>query len=111
MARWAGEVGFKLSVEKDAVEYPGVYINSIEPHFYYGEKLQDYAKQRRGSQIIDDIDISTIISFVADPFAYQNYMHIVYVVVNGAKWKVVNVDANSYPRLRLTIGGLYNAAT
>ena len=111
MPRWAGKVGYKMVVEKDPENHPGVWSNQIEEHQYFGDKLQDYVKQRSYSRVVDDIDMSTIISFVGDPFAYKNYMHIVYVEVNGAKWRVINVDANSPPRLRLTIGGLYNAAT
>ena len=44
---------------------------------------------------------------VADPFARENFHRMRYVVFMGAKWKISKVEVG-YPRLILTIGGLYN---
>jgi len=55
----------------------------------------------------DDISISNQISIIADPFANNNFHAMKYVVFMGAKWKVSEVTVE-YPRLILSIGGLYN---
>ncbi|MCM1224006.1 MAG: hypothetical protein NC548_57095, partial [Lachnospiraceae bacterium] len=55
----------------------------------------------------DDISIANEISIVADPFANENFYSMRYVVFRGAKWKISNVEVQ-YPRLILTIGGVYN---
>ena len=51
--------------------------------------------------------ISNLISIIADPYAYKSFHSMRYVEFMGNKWKVANVEIQ-YPRLILTIGGLYN---
>ena len=52
-------------------------------------------------------DVANEISIVADPFARENFHRMRYVVFMGAKWKITKVEVG-YPRLILTIGGLYH---
>ena len=59
------------------------------------------------NQVLDDIQINTRIEIVADPFAYANFAHIRYVEIWGQKWKVTGADPSNYPRIALTVGGLY----
>lgn len=54
------------------------------------------------------ISISEEISIVADPYAQRHYTEIRWVEFDGSKWRVTGVTVN-YPRLILTLGGLYNA--
>jgi hypothetical protein len=51
--------------------------------------------------------INNQISIVADPFANQNFHSMKYVEFMGTRWKITNVDVQ-YPRLILTMGGVYN---
>lgn len=60
-----------------------------------------------GETLNDDINIANEISIVADPFARKNFHKMRYVAYMGAKWKISKVEVG-YPRLILTIGGLYN---
>ena len=48
---------------------------------------------------------------VADPYAYQNCKDMVYVEIRGTKWKVSDIDMSQYPRLILSIGGVWNENT
>ena len=61
----------------------------------------------RMDKLNDDVNISNEISIVADPFAYQNFHAMRYVEFMGAKWKISSVEVQ-YPRLILTVGGVYN---
>lgn len=103
MAKFYGSIGFAETVETA----PGIWDEQITERFYSG----DLEKISRGLQssdsVNDNINISNIISIIADPFAEQNLYAIRYVKFGGAKWKITNVDVQ-YPRLKLTIGGLYN---
>ena len=63
---------------------------------------------QNADQLNDNINIANEISIVADPYANGNFYAMRYVVFMGAKWKITNVRV-AYPRLILTIGGIYNA--
>ena len=49
------------------------------------------------------------ISLVADPYARENFHMIRYACFMGTRWEVTSVEVQ-YPRLVLTLGGVYNAA-
>ena len=55
----------------------------------------------------DDITLQNEISILADPYAMQNFQYIRAVEVMGTLWKVTAVDVQ-YPRLSLSVGGVYN---
>ena len=103
MARWYGNVGFAISVKTA----PGVWQESTEEHPYSGDKLSWRSSYQNSGQVIDDIKIDFTIEIIADPFAYKNFAHIRYVEYLGQKWKVTAADPTNYPRIALTVGGLY----
>ena len=51
--------------------------------------------------------ISNDISILSVPYAVNNFHSMRYIEFMGAKWKVSDVEVQ-YPRLLLTLGGLYN---
>ena len=55
----------------------------------------------------DNVNLANELSIVADPYANEHFFAMRYVELMGAKWKITNVDVQ-YPRLILTIGGVYN---
>lgn len=103
MAKFYGSIGFAKTVETE----PGIWEEDIIENKYYGDVLQNTRRLQNSESTNDDIDISNRISIVADPYANQNFHVMRYVEFMGAKWKVSNVDVQ-YPRLILTIGGVYN---
>lgn len=105
MAKFCGKVGFVQTVET----FPGsgVYEERATERFYYGDLLQNTRRLQSSDKVNDDINISNEISIVADPYIRENFHSMRYVVFMGSKWKVSNVDVQ-YPRLNLTLGGLYN---
>ena len=103
MAKFYGAIGFAEMVESAL----GVWSEDIVDHYYYGDLIRNSRRLQSGDQVNDDINVTNEISIVADPYANQNFHKIRYAVFMGAKWKVSNVDVQ-YPRLILTLGGVYN---
>ena len=103
MAKWFGKIGFAETKETS----PGVWTSEIIDHEYYGEVLRNSRRLQASDKLNDDINISNEISIVADPFANNNFHSMKYIELMGPKWKITNVEVK-YPRLVLTIGGLYN---
>ena len=103
MAKWFGKVGYAVTEETE----PGIWEETITDREYYGDVISNRFKRQNSGDVNDDINISQIISIVADPFAYQHCSKIIYVEYMGSKWKVSDVEP-IFPRLQLTIGGVYN---
>ena len=103
MAKWHGNIGYGIQTESS----PGVSTNVIKERSYSGEMLKNYRKQESSGSVNDNINIANTISIIADPFAYENFHAMVYVEIMNAKWKITGVEVQ-YPRLLLTVGGLYN---
>lgn len=103
MAKFYGSVGFAETVET----VPGVWKEQIVDHSYYGDLTRNTRQLQSGDTLNDDINVANEISIVADPFARQNFHKMRYVTFMGSKWKISKVEVQ-YPRLILTIGGLYH---
>lgn len=103
MAKWYGAVGYRTTVEVE----PGYWEEQIIDRFYYGEIISNRWLIQNSGNINDNINISNTISIVADPFAIQKCSEIIYVEYAGTKWKVSSIEPQ-FPRLLLTLGGVYN---
>ena len=103
MAKIYGAVGYAVTEENT----PGVWDERIIERMYYGELIRNTRKLQSTEYLNDDINISNEISILADPFAYANFHSMRYVDFMGAKWKIISVEVQ-YPRLILTVGGVYN---
>lgn len=103
MAKFYGKIGYAISKEVT----PGVWKDIIDEHCYYGDLIRNTRKIQSASQLNDDINIANEISILADPFACENSCFMRYVEFMGSKWKVTGVEV-AYPRLILSIGGVYN---
>lgn len=103
MAKFYGEIGYAETVETA----PGVWKEQIVPYNYSGDLIRNTRRLQSTSQLNDDINVSNEISIIADPYAIKNFHSMRYVEFMGTKWKVSNVEVQ-YPRLILTLGGLYN---
>lgn len=103
MSKFYGKVGY-CDLTKTA---PGVISEDIVERSYYGDALRNVRRLQSTESINDNINISTQISIVADPFALDHFQWIRYVEFMGAKWKVTSVEVQ-FPRLVLELGGLYN---
>lgn len=103
MAKFYGSIGFAELVETA----PGVWKEQIVEHSYSGDLIRNRRRLQSSNQVNDDVNVSNEISIIADPYAVNNYLSMRYAEFMGAKWKISDVDVQ-YPRLILSIGGLYN---
>ena len=105
MAKWYGTIGYAETVEQP--ENSGIWVETITERSYYGDVIRNSRRLESAGQVNDNVVVSNQISIVADPFANQNFHAIRYAEFMGAKWKITNVEVQ-YPRLILTLGGIYN---
>ena len=103
MAKFYGLIGFGKTVE----DRPGVWQERITERNYFGDLLKNARSLQSTNQVNDNINIANEVSIVADPFANQNFHSMKYVEFMGTRWKITNVRVE-YPRLILTVGGVYN---
>ena len=82
-------------------------LEIIKEYQYYGDVIRNTRRLNGASKVNDDITISNQISIVSDPFASNNFHMMRYVTYMGSKWKITEVEVQ-YPRLILTLGGVYN---
>ena len=103
MAKFYGNIGFAETVETE----PGVWVEEMTVRPYYGDLVRNTRRLENSGGVNDNVNISNDISIIADPYANHNFHSIRYIEFMGAKWKVSNIEFQ-YPRLILTIGGVYN---
>lgn len=103
MAKWYGVIGYGTQVETK----PGVWVEQITERKYYGELLRNNRRLQTANQVNDDVNVALEISIVSDPYAEHNIHTMRYIEFMGTKWKVSTVEPR-YPRLILTVGGVYN---
>ena len=103
MAKWSGLIGYATLVEKA----PDVWVEEITELKARGDLFRRSRRLQSTDQVNDDIVLSNEISIVASPFARNHYQDIRYVRHGDVKWKVV-VAVIDYPRIILTLGGVYN---
>lgn len=103
MAKFYGIIGYAETVETD----PGVWEEKIVERMYFGDLLSNFRNLQNSGEVNDDVNIANKISIVSDPYANENFHSMRYVEFVDTRWKVTNVEV-LYPRLILTLGGVYN---
>ena len=106
MSKWFGKIGYAITGETE----PGVWEDTIVARDYYGDLISDKYMRQLSGNVNDDINLTSVISIIADPFASENCSHMAYAEIMGARWKITDIDTQP-PRLNLTIGGVYNGNT
>lgn len=110
MAKFYGVIGYASLEEQTEGGVPnGVFVEGFTERSYFGDILQDTRRLSSNENLNDDVELSNRISVIADPFAIANFRKIRYVEFMGAKWKVSSAEVQ-YPRIILTVGGVYNVA-
>lgn len=104
MAKWCGKIGYGITEETE----PGVWEQTIVEKKYYGDSLNLKKANVNSGDVNDNVIVNNSISILADPFARNNFCNMLYVEFMGVKWKIDNVTVK-YPRLELSLGGVYNA--
>ena len=103
MAKWFGKIGYAITSETES----GIWEPTIVEKEYYGDLTTDRRKRQNSGEVNENINLANVISIIADPFAIQNCSYMAYVEVMGTRWKISDIEVQ-YPRLILTVGGVYN---
>lgn len=103
MPKFYGRVGY---IETEEVS-PDVYDEIITERMYSGDILRMSKSWQSGEHINDNLQVNVQISILSDPYAYQHFHALRYVEYMGTLWKITNAEPQ-YPRIILTIGGVYN---
>ena len=102
--KFYGEVGFVKTIVNEV----SVAEESVTLVPYYGEIIRDKRRIDSSDKIVKDISLQNEVSIVADKFMTDNLAWIKFVKWRGINWSVDSVDIN-YPRITLSLGGVYNA--
>ena len=105
MAKWFGKVGYVRTIETP--EGSGIWVETPIEKEYSGDLVRNHKRYEGSETLNDDITLQNEISLVCDPYAIENFQYIRYVEIMGSMWRVTAVDVQ-YPRLTLSIGGVYN---
>lgn len=106
MAKFFGAVGYALTAETE----PGIWEEKFTERDYYGDVLRDSRRLSSSAGVNGEVNISSRISILSDPFACEHFHAIRYVRYMGANWTVTEAEV-IYPRIILTLGGVYNGQT
>lgn len=102
--KFYGMVGFWI---QDYEAKPGVFVPAFVEKPYSGDVNWNNRHFQASEDQNDTIRLNNQISILCDLYSHANFSSIRYVIWNNVKWRVTNVEVN-YPRLTLTIGGVYN---
>lgn len=103
--KFSGKLGFVMT--KENPNKPGIWNNTTEEHKATGDILSNSYRLESDSDAIKDLNFDCRISIVASKYIKDNIGYIKYVLYRGTKW-AVKTAAPAYPRIILTLGGLYN---
>lgn len=105
MAKYCGFIGYVET--KEIPPDSGIWKNEVTEKKYYGDSTRISRRSQTSDKVNDDINISNELSIVADPYAMNNLYNMRYAEFMGVKWKITSIEVQ-YPRLILTLGGVYN---
>jgi hypothetical protein len=103
MARFHGKIGFAQTTETA----PGVHQEEIVERVYQGDVTSDRRLLVQGEGVNPKVTSGNSISIVADAYASEHYLAIRYVMWQGVRWTVQDVEVQ-HPRLILRLGEVYN---
>lgn len=105
MAKFYGKIGYSETLETS----PGVWEEAITEREYFGDHIRNINKFQSSEYLNDNITLSNSISIISDNYSRSNFHLMRYISFDNSdiKWKILSVEIQ-YPRLILTIGGVYN---
>lgn len=102
--KFSGKVGFW---EEDEEVDQDVYRPKVTEKTYTGDVIFDNRRFTSPDTQNKTFTVNNKISILGDFYAHEKWPSIRYVLWKGVKWEVTNVEV-SYPRLILSLGGVYN---
>lgn len=96
-------IGFGFSEETTQ----GIWEDRMIQKRYRAELIRNSSRLQSTDKVNSDIVLTNELSIISDPYARLNFHAIRYAEFMGTKWEVTTVSVE-YPRLKLTLGGVYN---
>lgn len=107
MAKFYGVIGYATTEETK----PDVWVETITERPYYGDIIRESRRVESSQDSVNDgVSLNNEVSIVADLYAQENINEMRYVKIRGTAWKITSVEVQ-YPRLNISIGGIYNGKT
>lgn len=103
--KFNGVVGFSITEETSPGS--GVFEEVITTRAFVGDIIRDGRTLDGSSQVLPNVNVNNRISIVGDAYAIENLSHIRYIVWKNVAWSVKSYEI-SYPRIILSISGVYN---
>lgn len=103
MAKFAGSVGYVTQVESK----PGVWSPVETLKRMKGDIIRQSSSSQNGDKVNSDVTLNHRVSLLGDAYAFDNYLNLAWIQLNGHKWKVSSVELQR-PRVIATLGGLWN---
>lgn len=103
MAKYVGMIGF---VRNEEIE-PGIWEDVVTEKKYRGDILKNNQRFAVSTSIEGELKITNQFSIIGNSYAFDHVSDIRYLEWRGNRWVVDTVEIE-YPRLVMTIGGLYN---
>lgn len=105
MAKFYGAVGFTETVEEP--EGSDIWVQKETVQYYAGDLVRNQRRWNNGESVNSNVEITNEVSLLMDDFLQDKLGFVKWVECMNAKWKVQSVSLE-YPRVRLTLGGVYN---
>lgn len=103
MNKFYGAIGFSIEEETR----PGIWKPGIQEKMYYGDVNSTKRRWSQTESPNGEVQINNEFSIISDYFLKENLSNLVYIVWHGNKWRVTSIQ-DQYPRIILTIGGIYH---
>lgn len=105
MGKLKCKIGFGINQEVE----PDIYDDKIVERPYNGDILKNARRFEQMDSLSGGVQINNQLSLLGDSFLFEHLSEIRYVTHKNQKWTVA-VEEN-YPRITVTLGGLYNGQT
>lgn len=103
MSKYCGVLGFEITGEIK----PGVWESTVVEKEVFGDLIRINRRFANSSSINGEININNEISIIADFFIHEHLQSLKYATIGGIKWIITNMEIQ-YPRVILSLGGIYN---
>lgn len=103
MGKMYTKIGYAEQVEVER----GIVKEEIVERPYVVEVIRLSRRMESSGYINDNVNVNNEFSVLADPYALNHFHNMRYIKLWGQPWIVNNVTVE-YPRLKLTVGGVYN---
>ena len=101
--KFYGNIGFSVTEDQG----DGVWKEKIKEKKYAGDVLQLQRNRDSGEHINDGLRMNCRISVLMDPWFQDHFSQVRYVEYMNSKWIAESLDPQ-YPRVNITLGGLYH---